>query len=174
MIPGTPPALSANPQFTPEYWDKVRRQQKRLKLLRCTKLNDGYTEFTFSDESAFQRKTEELNPEVRLKVNMQVYVETIKQLVTGMWVPEQGWVFRMTSDDLAEYTQKLVAMVNEERKRATQRLAQIISNALLEGLADEHAELEYHSEGEVSIKGQVSLDRLAGKVLAAMTRVRQE
>lgn len=135
-----PPALAPMAQFTPEYWDKAPRVKARNKLVRITNmpLVEGdyeYVEFVFADNQAFQRRREDLNPNVNLHVNMDAYVETINgELVTGMWIPEQGWAFRMTSEDLAEYAKRLSAAMHNQRQRAEQQVtdlaAEVIANAI--------------------------------------------
>lgn len=166
MMPA-PPALSAQPQFTPGHWDRVPREKTKTKITRITKIDDEFTEFVFEGGSAFQRRTEDLNPEVNLHVNLQAYVETIGgELVTGMWIPEQGWAFRMTSQDLADYAKNLSAMIHKQRQAAREELKDYIADAIKAGLG-EQVDVE-DVDGLVLISGPVDLNTLARFLMDAM------
>jgi hypothetical protein len=169
-----PPAYSMNPQFTPEYWDKVPRTKEKVKLLRMTKMDGGFTEYVFDNGQAFQRRDEQLSDNVTLHVNLTVYVETVgrsgEQLVTGMWVPEQGWAFRMTSQDLAQYAQKLTEMMVKQRNQARDDLRRYIALALRQGLAEQVEVIDL--EDAVDVVGPFSLDDLARYVMDAMAQAR--
>lgn len=175
MKPLSPPALSANPTFSSEYWDKVPREKAKLKLVRITeKVTDaeGFTEFVFDDDSAFMRKTEDLNPDITLHANQTVYVETIRgELVTGLWVPDQGWAFRMTSQDLSEYAQRLASLMHQKQQEANGQLREFIAQALREGL-EKQVEAVRWDETHVELgEGGPTLDtdKLAQAVIDALS-----
>lgn len=127
-----PPALAPQPQFTALYWDKAIRAKEKVKLVRMTNMDDGeFVEFVFDNGAAFQRRKADLDPDIDLHVNLVVYVETINnELVTGMWVPEQGWAFRMTSQDLADYSKKLISALHEQRQAARRSMVDQMARVL--------------------------------------------
>lgn len=166
MQPGTPPALAAPTQFDAKHWDRVPREQVKATIERMTILGD-YTEFVFKNGNAFQRGTDELNPAIKVHVNQLVHVETIGgELVTGMWVPEQGWLFRMTSQDLADYAKDVSTRMHRQRAQALEELRGYISLALREGIK-EQVDL-FGEEGTVLLSGPIDLDTLAQFVMDAM------
>lgn len=168
-----PPAFTPNPQFTPAYWDKAPRSKQKLKLLRMTKLEGGFTEFVFDDNSAFQRKTDSLDPEVILHANQVVYVETIQaSLVTGLWVPEQGWAFRMTSEDLAEYARGLSELMHRRQVEAKNELAEFVHVALREGISNQVLLSAPDKAGRVILDGSLDLGELSQHVVNALSRAR--
>lgn len=167
-----PPVLVPHPQFTPEYWAKVPREKAKVKLVRITKVDDEFTEFVFDNDNAFQRRTADLNPDVKLHVNLVVYVETINnEVVTGMWVPEQGWPFRMSNEDLAEYFEKLITARHVQRQRAIEDLREYITLAIVEGLK-EQAEVDTVTEDSIDVTGPFSPRDLATYVMNAMEQAK--
>jgi hypothetical protein len=164
----------------------VPRNKEKLKLTRITKLDDIYTEFVFDNGIAFQRRNEHLDPNVNLHVNLVVYVESITNgesaMVTGMWVPEQGWAFRMTAEDLADYAKDLSALLHTQRNRARAELRSYISLALLEGLKEQvgvtpvvglyDGDGDPGETGEVTLGGPIRLDILAQFVMDAMDQAK--
>lgn len=174
-MPTPPPALSRPPQFDPAYWGKVPREKVKVKLVRITKVDDDFTEFVFDDGNAFQRRVEQLDPDVmaKLHVNVTVYVETINaELVTGMWIPETGWLFRMTSEDLADYAEALMTRAHVVRENAKAELRAYIALALQEGIKEQVDIEAPDEEGAVALSGPISLDTLAGFVMNAMELAR--
>lgn len=137
-----PPALTAQPQFTALYWDKAVRAKEKVKLVRMTNMPDSeLMEFAFDNGAAFQRRKSELNPDIDLHVNLLVYVETINnELVTGMWIPEQGWAFRMTSQDLADYAKKLMSAMYEQRQAADNALRGFLALAIRDAVFEQRGE----------------------------------
>lgn len=170
MMPGTPPALATPPQFTTAHWDRVARDKVKVKLVRITKMDEKFTEFVFENGQAFQRRTEGLNPDIKLHVNLVVFVETIQgQLVTGMWVPEQGWVFRMTSEELADYAKSLSTEMHNQRLRALEELKGFVALALLEGIKEQvDVDITGDLAEAVTLSGPIQLDTLAQFVMDAM------
>ncbi len=174
----TPPALSANPSFTSEYWEKVPREKAKLKLVRITDKVDAdehYTEFVFDDDSAFMRKTSDLVADIKLHVNQTVYVETIRgELVTGLWVPDQGWAFRMSAQDLAEYAQRLASLMHQKQQEARGQLREFVARALRDGLGKQ-VDLIGWDEGVVEL-GEggptINLNDLADGVVDALSQAR--
>ena len=169
----TPPALDPKPQFTTLYWDKVPREKVKAKVKRITAIDDEYTEFVFDNGNAFQRRTETLDPDVmnrsKLHANSIVYVELINdELVTGMWVPEVGWAFRMTSEDLADYARKLAGAMHARRQAAEEELVEFMAEAILEGLAEQGVIFE-----DGRLEGAAFSPRgLAGHVMRAMSEAK--
>lgn len=119
-------------QFTPEYWAKVPRTKVKVKIVRITNMADGeHIEFVFDNGEAFQRRRGDLYVGVTLHANQEVFVETIKgELVTGMWVPEQGWAFRMSNEQLAEYAKKLAAEIHNARRETRQVIVDHLADAM--------------------------------------------
>lgn len=103
-----PPALSANIHFTPEHWDRQKRGMTKYEIRRITKVGDGdHVEIVLkgpngpTGDLAFMRRADEID-QAGLHANSKVFLETIKgAMVTGLFVPEKGWAFRMTSAELA-------------------------------------------------------------------------
>lgn len=170
MQPGTPPALAAPDQFDAKYWDRVPREQVKVTIERITTLGE-HTEFVFTNSNAFQRRTDGLNPDIKPHVNQLVHVETIRgELVTGLWVPEQGWLFRMTSQDLADYAKEVSTRIHRQRTQAREELRAYIALTLREGIK-EQVDL-FGEEGAVLLSGPIDLDTLAQFVMDAMEAAR--
>lgn len=168
-----PPAFSMNPQFTAEHWDKVPRQKEKLKLVRTT-IRGDHTEFVFENDAAFMRQTSDLAENVSLHANQDVYIETIKgELVTGLWVPEQGWAFRMSSQDLADYALKLTTLMQERAREGKDRLAQFLHAALRNNLSQQVGVLTEDEVGRVILDGPVDLVELSRSLASALSAARQ-
>lgn len=171
-----PPALAPMPQFTAQHWDKVPREKTKVKLIRMTNLplqeNDiEFVEFAFDNDQAFKRRKSELNPDTSLHVNMTVYVETIGgEIVTGMWVPEQGWVFRMTSQDLADYAQRLSTAMHRQREQALGQLTEFIAATIRDGLAEQgvYMQVQDADPNWLLVDGEFDAHILARKLIVAL------
>lgn len=165
-----PPALAQTPQFTPEYWSRVPRDMKKVKLVRMTKLEEGkFIEFVFDNDSAFQRRAEELDPEIhkQVHVNLEVFVQSIKgEMVTGLFVPTIGWLFKMTDQELADYARKLTTVINNQRNKAKTEMTEFIAAALEAGITDQ-CEVE-HLDGAIDVIGPIDLTQLAKYVISAL------
>ncbi|AEJ95366.1 hypothetical protein SEA_LITTLELAF_88 [Mycobacterium phage LittleLaf] len=147
--PTVPPALAQLPQFTAAYWEKAPREKAKLKITRITKKDDGYIEFVFEDGTAFMRNAGEFDMAIfeALHVNSVVYVETFNvSLVTGMWVPDKGWVFRMTAQDLANYAKTVALAGHSVREQARREMENFIALALEEGIREQVDEVIKHDE----------------------------
>ena len=139
-----PPAFANRPQFTPEYWAKVPRQVVKAQIERVTNKDDTYVEIVLKGGLAFLRKRAEIK--TLLTANTVVNVETIKNgaMITGVFVPspiqgpggqEMGqWAFRMTNEDLAEYTKKLSAHEHARQKAIRENMVNHIAAAMLYGI----------------------------------------
>lgn len=171
MMPGTPPALAQPPQFTTAYWDKAPRAMVKTKLDRITKVGDTHTEFVFDGGArAFQRNNDELNPDMMklLHANSEVFVQTFNgELVTGLFVPNNGWVFQMTSEDMVDYAKRLSAAAHKQRQDAMEELKAFVTSVLLAALRDQAGVRE--AEGGYDITGPVDLSEVAGYVVSAMS-----
>jgi hypothetical protein len=160
------------PQFSPDYWAKVPREKEKVKLTRIIKADDEFTEYTFDNGNAFQRRTEQLNDEIKLHVNLVVYVETINnEIVTGMWVPEQGWVFRMSNEELAEYFEKLITARHAQHQAAKADLQEFIALAIEEGLKT-LCDVCMVAEDSIDVTGPFSPKELASYVMNAMEQAK--
>lgn len=132
-----PPALVSTPQFTPEYWHKVPRQTQSAEIMRVTNVDvDGvaWVEIAFKNGLAFKRKKSDIGQ--LLTANMKVHVEFLGngELITGMLVPDVGWVFRMTAEDLAEYTRELSLAAHERRRAQKQQMIDHLAPFMVDAL----------------------------------------
>lgn len=146
MQPLAPPALSKPPQFEAAYWDKVPRQMTKVKLAQWRKIDhpDGkqFIEFIFDGGNAFQRNVGDIDQDVweKVHVNSELFVQTVNdELVTGLFLPNVGWVFKMTSEELAGYARRLTELLHNRRQRAREELVAFVSRVLHEGLRDQIA-----------------------------------
>lgn len=167
-----PPALTPLAQFTPEHWDKAPREMHKCKIARITHKDDEFVEFVFDDSNAFQRRWADLDMELfnGLHANSEVFVQTFQgTLVTGLFIPEKGWVFKMTGQDLADYAKRVSSMVHKQRQEARGELVGFMAAALEAGLR-EQADLT-GPEADTArfyIDGPVDLSVLANYVIEAM------
>lgn len=136
-----PPALSNPPQFDPAYWDKAPRDMQRVKLAQWRKIDhdDGkrFIEFIFDGGNAFMRNVDDIDQDVweKVHVNSELFVQTVnKELVTGLFLPEVGWVFKMTGEDLANYSRKLTDMLHRRRQAARAELVEFVSEVISKSL----------------------------------------
>lgn len=129
-MPDVPPVLSDAPEFTAEHWQTVRRDVLSATIGRVTNLENGFVEIALTNGVAFQRKREEIAQ--LLTANMSVNIEHIGngKLVTGMFVPGCGWAFRMTNEDLADYTRKVSILVHTQQQQTRQKMINHLANAL--------------------------------------------
>lgn len=172
MQPIAPPALANSPQFTPEYWAKVPRDMKKLKIVRVTKKDDEFHEYVFSDNSAFMRRWADVDQGMfhLLHANLEVFVESIKgELVTGLFIPEQGWVFRMTAEQLAEYARTLTTAMNNQRNRARAELTSFLAEAIMDGIKKQ-CEIAL-LEDAIDVIGPLNPVELAGELIDALDSV---
>lgn len=168
--PLVPPALSNPPQFDPAYWDKAPRQMQKVKLAQWRKIDhdDGrqFIEFIFDGGSAFQRNVADIDPNVweKVHVNSELFVQTFNhELVTGLFLPEVGWVFKMTGEDLANYSRKLTEMLHRRRQDARAELVQFVSDVLMVELADQQT-----SDVPDRYVEWIDVEKLATRVINAM------
>lgn len=163
-----PPALANPPQYSAAYWDKVPRQMHKVKLTQWRKMasrDKDFIEFIFDNGSAFQRNVEEIDHDVweKAHVNSELFVQTVKdELVTGLFLPNVGWVFKMTSEDLAGYSRRLTEMLHRRRQAAREELVKFVAWVLGEELRDQQSyEPDRYAEW-------IDLDALATRVINAM------
>src|SRR5690349_13770416 len=115
-------------------------------VARVTKKDDDFIEFVFKTGDAFQRRLSDLDLTLfnLLHANLDVFVQSIDSdagsLVTGLFIPEQGWVFQMSSQDLADYTKRLSAALHAQRQKAqldvTDFCEQVIANAIYDQVGE--------------------------------------
>lgn len=167
-----PPAFANTPQFTAEYWDKIRRDMKKLKLVRVTKVDDEFHEYVFDDNSAFMRRDADTDPAMfaLLHANLEVFVQSIRgELVTGLFIPEHGWVFKMTGEQLAEYARKLTTSINNQRAQAREELTQFLTEAIVTSIK-KMAEITLLEEA-IDIIGPINPRELATDLIDALDSV---
>lgn len=174
-----PPALAAAPQFTPEYWQKIPRQTVVCHIARITNLpilEDGvpWVEIVMKENGAsFRRPKAEIQQ--LLTPNLEVHVETLnKELVTGLYVPDCGWAFRMTAEDLAEYTKKLSVAEHQRQRAALEQtalaFAAVITHYLVETV---EAEADADAGNLVHLPRPMTIDvlHMAKSVMSAMNQI---
>lgn len=143
MTDTVPPVFADRPQFTPEHWAKVRRDVHSAVIQRVTHIPlpegadpaDQRTEIVLQGGMAFQRKRSEIKQ--LLTANMKVNIESIGggKMITGMFCPDvKGWAFRMTNEDLAEYTKRLSVHQHERRRRAEDAMLEFLVRIIEDGL----------------------------------------
>lgn len=169
MQPVAPPALAVTPQFTAAYWDKAPRDMSKRKVARITQKDEGFHEYVFADGNAFMRRDEEVDAALfgRLHANLDVFVETIQgELVTGLFIPEHGWVFRMDGEALAAYARKLATSLNNQRAQARAELTGFLTKAIVEGIKKQ-CEIEL-LEDAVDVIGPLDPAELATHLIDAL------
>lgn len=144
MFGGTAPALANPPQFTPEYWQKIPRQTVAVKVHKVTTKDDdnggSWKEFVVKMPNGkvtrFRRKASEVTQLVMpgTMANLEVVGD---ELITGLYLPEvKAWAFRMTADDLAEYTREISGLLHAQRLKARQLMLDTLEEAMLLALDD--------------------------------------
>lgn len=171
MTDTVPPALANVPQFTPEHWARVPRTTMVAQIERVTHIPlpdnapEGFeqrTEIVLKGGLAFQRKRSEIKQ--LLTANMTVNVESIGngKMITGLFCPDvKGWAFRMTNEDLADYTKKLAAFQHQQRRQAEDAMLGFLVRLLEEGFD----ELGIEASDE---RKMAACLHLAGKVMQGL------
>lgn len=144
MFGGAAPALANPPQFSAAYWEKVPRQTIAAKVhkVETTVTENDYSWKEFicrlpdGQMMRFRRKAEEVNQLVM--PGTPVNLEAIhNELITGMYLPDvKAWVFRMTAQDLADYTREVSGVLHAQRLAARELMLKSVADALLRALAD--------------------------------------
>lgn len=170
-----PPALAVRPQFTAEYWTKVPRQTVKAHIQRVTNITvqgEDWVEIVLKEGAAFRRPKADIQQ--LLTANLEVDVETLnKELVTGLFVPNCGWAFRMTAEDLAEYTKEL-SIAQHNRQRAAMEQTALAFSAVISQYLIELGATQDEAQGPiVTFPEPVSLDTLnmAKAVMSAMSQI---
>lgn len=129
----TPLITSEPPQFQRDYWTKVPRRRAKVKIAKLNHLPNGRTEILLSNGLGFQRQRSEIQQ--LLLPGSEVEIEFIGngELITGLFTGV-GWAFRMTSEDLAEYTRNLAEAEAQRRADIRQRMVVHTAEALLGAL----------------------------------------
>jgi len=166
-----PPALADVPQFHPEFWAKVQRQTLSTKIAHVIHKDNGYTEIAIDGGMAFLRKRKDIKQLLtkNLAVNIEYLANESGQLVTGLFVPQVGWAFRMSNEDLAEYSRQLAA-AEHQRQRNLRELMQLTVAEKMRTYLEEHCEYLYRDEGStwVRVDGEFDLVGLADAALQAL------
>lgn len=132
-----PPVLAQHPQFTPQYWRNVPRQTMRTHIDRVTNKDGNRVEIVLKGGMAFQRDKDEIKQ--LLTANAEVEIESIGQgrIITGLMVPGVGWAFRMTAEDLAEYTKNLAMAQHEHKVKMVAAMVDHVG-AALDAVLEDH------------------------------------
>jgi hypothetical protein len=135
MSTDAPLALSKVPAFTPEHWAKVPRKTvtARIAKVDTTELDGVEWSLIYLQGGAIIRR-EKADIKQLLTRHLEIHVELIQnpqgELVTGVFVPDVGWAFRMTNDDLAEYAKELAAEIQDQQRRQRERMIAHVALAL--------------------------------------------
>lgn len=174
-MPEAPPALAARPEFTAKYWSKVPRALTKATIQRVTNLpkgnddDDQYVEIVVDNGVAFRRRKADIAQ--LLTANMKVSVENIMgEVVTGLHVPEIGWAWRMSNEDLAQYAQDLATHQHIQAQRAKAEIGNIVCGAIVNNL-QEQAEVEFVDEKCVAVTGPIDTHLLTATVLATLEAI---
>lgn len=143
---------------------------QRVKLAQWRKIDhdDGkqFIEFIFDGGSAFMRNVDDIDPDVweKVHVNSELFVQTVnKELVTGLFLPEVGWVFKMTGEDLANYARNLTELLHRRRQDARAELVEFVGEVLRKELTAQQPDDGYDRYME-----WIDCDKLATSVINAM------
>lgn len=170
----SPPVLTALPQFDPSYWRKVERLMTAATINRVTNLpvgDDGeaWVEIVVGNNMAFRRKKSEINQ--FLHANQKVMVENIGgKICTGLLVPDVGWAWRMTAEDLAGYSRELAAQQHRRAQQIRIAVLDFVIAAIMDNLHNQATEL-ITEENSVVIVGAVDVAELAAAALTAMETI---
>ena len=138
---------------------------QKAKLTRFTKKTDEIYEFVFANGNAFQRNFSEFDSEVfsKLRPNLEVFVQIIRgEIITGLFIPEVGWLFKMTSQDLADYAKSLATHENQRVSQAKKKLTDFISDKISEFFqSSESIHCESLSGGVLVLDGDLEPEELA-------------
>jgi hypothetical protein len=139
MTDNAPLALANPPQFQPEYWEKVPRGRMPA-VVHNARTKDNFKEIICrlanGQPFKFKRKAEEITQ--LITPGAPVDIEVVNdELVTGMYLKDvDRWAFRMTNQDLADYTKELSGHVQAQRNAARELMVVQVAAALLTGLAE--------------------------------------
>lgn len=182
------PTILANqkPQFTADYWRKAQRKTAPAHIERITNVDvdgEAWVEIVLKEGAAFRRQKSDIQQ--LLTANLQVNVEAIVtgggELITGLFVPNCGWAFRMSAEDLADYACELSLQVEQvqraQQQRAMTDFANLIGGYLgQEGLikphtADPLGNLTEDSvkEGIIYVEGVLNVPLMARVIINYMS-----
>lgn len=124
-----PPALDNRPQFTSDYWRKVPRSTLKLNIVKVNRKGD-WVEIHLSNGLAFQRPASDIQQ--LLTPGTAVEIEAIGngEIITGLLVEGIGWAFRMTAEDLANYTRELAARIYNQQQETREAMIAHVTVAL--------------------------------------------
>jgi hypothetical protein len=138
---GVAPAVGNPPQFQAEYWNKIPRLTVSVVIHKVRDLPEtGEKEFFATtvggDQMRFRRKIGEINQLVM--PGTPANIELIQnELITGMYLPDvKAWVFRMTAQDLADYTKEISGHLHAQRLKARELMIDTMADELYVGLAE--------------------------------------
>ena len=170
----SPPALTDLPQFSADYWRKVERLLTAAQIVRITNLpvepgDVQWVEIVIGNNLAFRRRKSDIAQ--FLHANQKVMIENIGgQICTGLLVPDVGWAWRMTAEDLASHAREMATMQYQRAQEIRAAVLDYVATALTDSL-EEQAEVETGSGGGVVIIGPIDITRLAVAALTAMETI---
>lgn len=175
----SPPALTDSPQFSASYWRKVERLLNTAVIDRVTNLpvdDDGevWVEIVIGNNMAFRRKKSEINQ--FLHANQKVLVENIGgKICTGLMVPDVGWAWRMTADDLASHSRELAAQSYRRAQEIRIAVLDFVTTAIkqnlekqLDGILVDSADTEDLVQ---KVRDWFDVEELAATALVAMEAI---
>lgn len=130
-----PPALDNRPQFSPDYWRKVPRSTLKLTITKVNRKGE-WVEIQLSNGLAFQRPSADIQQ--LLMPGTAVEIEAIGngEIITGLLVDGIGWAFRMTAEDLAQYTRELAVRIYQQQQETREAMIAHVTVALDAKLQD--------------------------------------
>jgi hypothetical protein len=89
----------------------------KAQIARITHRDNGFTEIALTNGVAFMRQRSDLKHLLTANLNVHVEVLGKGEIVTGLFVPNLGWAFRMSNEDLAEYAKGLATAEHSRRAK---------------------------------------------------------
>lgn len=124
------------PQFTAQYWEKVKRTTFKDTILSTSSPRDGWKEIKLASGGVLRRESAKVTQ--LLIAGTVVHVETInRQFVTGLFLPDiRAWAFRMTAQEIADYTRELAEAVGEREAKARESMMAHVAAAVEKSLTN--------------------------------------
>lgn len=135
-VPDVPTILAnQKPEFTAEYWQKAPRSTARAnieKVIHHKVDGEMWTEIVLKEGARFRRKRVDIQQLLtpNLVVNVEAIVTGAGEIITGLFVEGCGWAFRMTAEDLAEYTRELSLQVEKAQRAQFERAVMDLTNLI--------------------------------------------
>lgn len=112
--------------FTEQYWSKAPRQLTPPVKIMGINVRGDRKEFILENGARIVRETADIKQLITTGTTVQVELigTGSGHIVTGMFLPQvNGWAWKMTAQDLADYAQEVQAAVGEQQMKV--RLAMI-------------------------------------------------